>query len=271
MAKNEKEIKSATNVFNALIQLPGVKVNRDEFLLSQFKNEPMERLNEIIKKGPVKAKCAKREIKSKAKRLVIERTMTSAGAAFLAGLPGGIAILATIPVDMVQFYGSALRLAQEIAYLYGEEDLWLRDAMDDGNALDTLIVYCGVMLGAAGAEQTVHLVAAALAKKLLNDLPKKALMKKLYFRIIKSIAKAIGVRMTKDMFAKGVSKAVPVVGGVVSGGITLATMRPMGMRLIEAMDDAHFGYTEDDFKADWKVVQEIIIKEKSDTEGSDIV
>jgi hypothetical protein len=37
--------------------------------------------------------------------------------------------------------------------------------------------------------------------------------------------------MTKQTFAKGVSKAVPIVGGAVSGGITFATFRPMSAKL----------------------------------------
>lgn len=270
MNKPEKENKSLVSVFETVVQIPGVKVNREEFLLAQFKNEPFERRSKIVEVGPIRAKCSKKELKSKAKKLVTERMMTSAGASFLAGLPGGIAMAATIPADTLQFYAIALRLAQEIVYLYGEEDLWLRDAKDDGEAMNSLILYCGVMLGAAGAAHMVRMVAAELSKKLLKTLPQKALTKTVYYPIVKSIAKAIGAKMTKEVFAKGVSKAVPVIGGVVSGGITLATMRPMGMRLIEAMDDAHFGYTESDFESDWKVVQEIIIEGESDTEGSDI-
>lgn len=34
----------------------------------------------------------------------------------------------------------------------------------------------------------------------------------------------IGVKVTKDSFAKGVSKVIPVVGGVVSGGLTFASI-----------------------------------------------
>ena len=37
--------------------------------------------------------------------------------------------------------------------------------------------------------------------------------------------------MVKATFAKGVSKAVPVLGGVISGGLTLATFKPMSHRL----------------------------------------
>ncbi len=37
--------------------------------------------------------------------------------------------------------------------------------------------------------------------------------------------------MTKDIFAKGVSKVIPFIGGVISGGITLATYAPMCLKL----------------------------------------
>lgn len=269
MAKTKNESNSLMRMTGAVLQIPGVKVNREEFLLDQFKRLPLEERNRILEIGPVRAQYPKRELRSKAKKLVTERTMTSAMTSFLAGLPGGAVMAATIPADTLQFFAMAIHLAQEIAYLYGEEDLWLRDTMDDGEAMNTLILYCGVMFGVAGAENAVRLIAAQLAKKLLEELPQKALTKTVYFPVIKSIAKAVGAKMTKDVFAKGVSKAVPVIGGVVSGGLTLATMRPMGMRLVEAMDDAHFGYTKADFEADWNVVQEVILNEEPDEETGD--
>lgn len=37
--------------------------------------------------------------------------------------------------------------------------------------------------------------------------------------------------MTKDVFAKGVSKVIPIIGGVISGGVTLATYAPMCLKL----------------------------------------
>ena len=37
--------------------------------------------------------------------------------------------------------------------------------------------------------------------------------------------------MTKQIFAKGAAKIIPVVGAVISGGLTLATFRPMAKRL----------------------------------------
>ena len=56
--------------------------------------------------------------------------------------------------------------------------------------------------------------------------------------------------MTKDIFAKGVSKAIPIIGGVISGGITFASMKPMGNRLKETLSKSVFSYTEVDYAKD---------------------
>ncbi|MCE7791520.1 hypothetical protein K8O68_03655 [Salipaludibacillus sp. CUR1] len=37
--------------------------------------------------------------------------------------------------------------------------------------------------------------------------------------------------MTKQVFARGVSKAVPIIGAVTSGRVTYATFRPLSSRL----------------------------------------
>lgn len=48
---------------------------------------------------------------------------------------------------------------------------------------------------------------------------------------VKKVAGYLGVSMTKKLFASGVAKAVPVVGAVFSGGLTLVTFLPMSKRL----------------------------------------
>ena len=120
------------------------------------------------------------------------------------------------------------------------------------------------MLGASGAAQTIRVLSSSLAKQALKKLPQKALTKTFYYPIIKSIAKAFGAKMTKEVFAKGVSKVIPVIGGVVSGGVTLATLMPMGTRLTNVLDEAHFSYTENDFEADWSEIVEVYEKEKDE-------
>ena len=247
---------SLTEVITTAIQIPGVKVNRETFLREQFKKERPAKLERIIAYGPVEASCERKQLQKMAKKLINERTALSTTASFAAGLPGGLAMAATIPADIIQFYGVALRMAQELAYLYGEGDLWNGATIDNERVTNQLVLDCGVMLGVSGATQAVRVLSSKLAQQALKKLPQKALTKTFYYPIVKSIAKFFGAKMTKDVFAKGVSKAVPIIGGVVSGGMTFATMRPMGVRLAEALDDAHFDYSQEEFEADWSDIVE---------------
>lgn len=264
MSKNEitKEI-TLENLIATAIQIPGVKVDREMFLREQFKNLEDVSVDTIVEVGPVNAGVSKEDLLKKAETILRSRTTKSALASFAAGIPGGLAMAATIPADMLQFYGVALGMAQEIAYLYGEEDLWEDGQLSTQRVIDQLILYCGVMLGASGASQTVRVMSSALAKQAMKKLPQKALTQTFYYPIVKSIAQAFGAKMTKEVFAKGVSKAVPIIGGVVSGGITLATMLPMGGRLIKTLEEAHFSYTEEDFQKDWKDITEECEKDEA--------
>lgn len=256
------------SIIENAVKLPGVKVDRKAFLCERFKGVHDDELQIILRQGPVEAGIPEAKLRKMANKLINERTALSTGASFAAGLPGGLAMVATIPADIMQFYAVALRMAQEEAYLYGAEDLWDGDELDSDKVMNQLVLYCGVMLGATSAAQAVRVMSSALAKQALKKIPQQALTKTFYYPIVKSIAKAFGVKMTKEVFAKGVSKTVPVIGGVVSGGITLFTLRPMGVRLANTLHQASFEYTEEAFDADWK---EIIKLNESEEDVSEVI
>lgn len=269
MKENKRPI-DLTTVISTAIQVPGVKVSRELFLREQFQELDQKTVDLIVDSGPVMAGCSRELLTKKANRIIKERTVISTGASFVAGIPGGLAMAATIPADMLQFYGVALRMAQELVYLYGEEDMWCDGTPDTDKVTNQLILYCGVMLGATGAAQTVRIMSSALAKQLLKKLPQKALTKTIYYPVIKAILKYFGVSVTKSTFAKGVSKIVPVVGGIVSGGITLASILPMGNRLLKTLDKAHFDYSQSDFDADMKIINEVS-NENNDEEKNEAI
>lgn len=167
-----------------------------------------------------------------------ERNCVSGISAAL-GAPGGWAMAATIPADIIQYYGYTLRAAQKLLYLYGFPEV---DSDEDGLQLDShtinqIILCLGVMNGVAGANNAVKGMAKALAigveKKLLNA----ALTKGTFYPLVKAIAKWFGVRMTKTVFAGFFKKAIPVVGGVIGGGITFLSFKPCCYRLKEALQD----------------------------------
>lgn len=250
-ASDKKPSITLEGVIGAAIQLPGVKVSREAFLREQFSGEPEETVQSILEKGPVQAGWDRDALKAKAQKIVSERTALSTGASFLAGLPGGIGAAATIPADVIQFYGAALRIAQELAYLYGEKDLWDGEKPDDSRVTGQLILYCGVMLGADGAAQAVRVMSSPLAKQFLHKIPQSAAAKSFHLPVVKSVVKWFGVNVAKGLLAKSASKMIPLIGGFLSGGITYATLRPMGQRLADTLDVAQFAYTKLIFDADW--------------------
>lgn len=248
---------SLTTVIAEAIKIPGIRVNREAFLREHFGKQDLIPIEVILEKGPADAGFTQEDLLAQAKKIVWERTMFSTIASFLAGLPGGWAMAATIPADILQFYSVALRMAQELMYLYGEKDLWSDGVPDEEAIRNQLLLYCGVMFGVHASASAVRLMSAALAKQALKKIPQKALTKTFYYPLIKAIAKAFDAKMTKGIFAKGISKAIPIVGGVVSGGLTLVSMRPMGMRLVNTLDKARFNYTEEEMQQDIEAVENI--------------
>lgn len=240
----------------AAVKIPGVKVNRDEFLAEQFAGSDVN-IQDIITLGPVEAGVSREDISSMANKLIIKRTSQSSIASFAAGIPGGLAMAATIPLDVMQFFGMALKLAQELSYMYGAQDLWVDGKIDDERVRSQLIMYCGVMFGVSGAVSGVRVLSTQIAKTTLKKLPQKALTKTFWYPIVKQFGKVIGVKVTKSTVAKGVSKAIPVIGGVISGGLNFASMLPMAKRLYNALDKATFDYSEEDFENDLEIMDKI--------------
>ena len=241
------------DIITKTIQIPGVKVNRKQFLAEQFASKA-NNLEEILDKGPIEAGIKREDIKLLSKKLILTRTSQSSIASFVAGIPGGLAMAATIPADTLQFFGMTLRLAQELSYLYGAQDLWKDGTIDDEKLKNQLILYCGVMFGVSGAVSGVRVLSTQLSKTALKKIPQKALTKTFWYPILKKIASFIGVSLTKKTYAQGVSKAVPVIGGVISGGINFASMMPMANKLNDTLEKATFDYSDEEFNKDIEII-----------------
>lgn len=239
-------------IINA-VQIPGVKVNRKQFLAEQFASKA-DNLKEILDIGPIEAGIKRENIILLSKKLILARTSQSSIASFVAGIPGGLAMAATIPADILQFFGMALRLAQELSYLYGAQDLWTDGKIDDDKIKNQLMLYCGVMFGVSGAVSGVRVLSTQLSKTALKKIPQQALTKTFWYPIIKKIANFIGINLTKKTFAQGVSKAIPVIGGFISGGINFASMMPMANRLNDTLDKATFNYSDEEFDKDIEII-----------------
>ena len=128
---------------------------------------------------------------------------------------------------------------------------------DDESVRNRLILYCGVMFGVSGAISGVRVLSSQIAKVARKKLPQKALTKTFWYPIIKQIGKAVGIRVTKSTAAQGISKAIPVIGGVISGGLNFASMLPMAKRLYISLDKACFDYSDEELEADISEMENI--------------
>ena len=222
------------------VKAPGVHVARDSFLRKElYKNHPAEVIEDAIARTPALAGITAEEIDKIADDVIkFERNCVS-GISTALGMPGGVAMAATIPADIVQYYGYTLRAIQKLLYLYGFPEI---DTDEEGISLDSetinrIIICLGVMNGVAGANNAIKALAQALAKGIEKKLLSAALTKGTFYPILKSTLKWFGVKLTKEIFAKSVKNAIPVVGGVVGGGITFLSFKPCCLRLKAALTD----------------------------------
>ena len=119
------------------------------------------------------------------------------------------------------------------------------------------------MLGATGAAEGVRMMASKLAVKF----PELAITKRMYQIINTFIAKWFTANLTKKTFVDGVGNVVFLLGGIISGTFTLVIMKSMGKKLIDTLDCACFGYSEEMYAADYNVVSSIDEKEIKEEKG----
>lgn len=223
-----------TQVLDAAAKLPGVRINRAAYLRTALKRHcTEEQIKRAIADSPAAAGIPLRVIAEIANTSIAYETSKVTGLSTLAGIPGGLAMIGTVPADLAQYMGHLLRIAQKLAYIYSWPDLFADagDEIVDEATESMLILFVGVMFGVQIAQGGVAKVAGMIAANVAKKLPQKALTQGVIYPIVKKVAGYLGVSMTKKLFASGVAKAIPIVGAVFSGGLTLGTFLPMSKRL----------------------------------------
>ena len=226
-------------------KLPIVNINREEFLKKELQGRyKPEVVEKAIQYNPAYAGICVEEINKIAESCIeLEaRRVTALSAA--TGLPGGWTMAATVPADIVQYYGHVLRVLQKLMYLYGWEELHLNSEELNDETMNMITLFFGVMYAVNGADNVVKKLTPLIAQRVIKVLPKKALTKGVIYPIIKKIATQIGIKMTKPIYAKAVSKIVPIAGAVVSGGITYYSFTRMAERLRENLASSQLANVE---------------------------
>lgn len=244
----------AMQVLQQVVKLPVVKVNRSKFLMDKFSKEVVSKdIPRLLEEGPT-ALLPQETLDRVTNACIKDNVLLASGTSVLVGLPGGLAMAVTIPTDVAQFYAFSLKLAQELGYIYGYDDLWAsRDELSE-DAQNTLLLYLGVMLGVNGTAALLRAGGVAVAKQVMKTVPQKALTKTLWYPILKKVLKIFGVNLTKGGLAKGMGKFIPILGGIISGGLTFATMKPMGESLQKELSKL-VNYDEEQYQEDIETIR----------------
>lgn len=266
---------SFTSVIESAAKLPLVRIDRTEFLTKNLsKLCTPSQLNKAIVEGTLHAGIPIATLDSLANAVINAETVKVTALSTAAGIPGGFTMAATIPADLAQFYGFIIRAAQELAYIYGWDEVFTESSDLDAATESQLILFIGVMSGVGAANKVVtKLFGETAMKAVAKKVASKALTKTWYYPLVKKIAAMLGQKMVKTTFARGVSKSVPILGGAVSGGLTLATFKPMAHRLKTHLSTlAHMSPEEftkyeaaivvdaEDLDTDGEIVDEVIEK-----------
>lgn len=232
--KTEKSVTLWNKVLSTSVSLPFVKVDRDEFLTKELSKfcTPME-LMTALQDTPLKV-LSKKEIDKLANSCIKYHLTMVCGTSALMGLPGGWWMAGTIPTDITQFYGHILSLMQKLIYLYGWPSLSDVNNQLDDESLQIMTLFVGAMMGNKLAVEALTKVVGQVSKNAGVKMSETVLAQ---YAI--KIAQWIGLSMTKEGFAKGVGKVLPLVGAPISATITYYTFRPMARRLKAHLDDLY--------------------------------
>lgn len=257
-----------SQVLDAAAKLPGVRINRAAYLRGALKRHcSEEQIERAIAKSPAAAGIPLDVLTEVANTSISYETSKATGLSAAAGIPGGLFMIGTIPADMAQYIGHMLRIAQKLAYVYSWPDLFVEGEEMDEATESILTLFVGVMFGVQIAQSGVTKVSAMIAAQVVKKLPQQALTHGLIYPVVKRVAGYLGVSMTKQLFANGLAKAIPVLGAALSGSLTLATFYPMSKRLqkhLASLDLTKPGHRSDEADDADGVVTLVVVEEDAE-------
>lgn len=167
--------------------------------------------------------------------VIDSETKRASAISFGTGIPGGFAILASVPADITQFYVHAYRIMQKLSYLYGWPST---EKYDDEDVIQQIAQFLGVMLDVKGAQSSLNGFVQTLAMPASERSSQTGIRARVsQARTAREVFKKVGSQVARRNVARQVTKVVPIIGGVVSGGLTFVTLKSQAKRLKEALQE----------------------------------
>jgi len=230
MTNYTPEAKFWFNILDTVLKIPGAKIDRKAFLQKVYEKYcDKETLDTILQAGINEAKIEVTLMDRMAIESIEHHTKIATTTSFIAGIPGGLVMAATIPADVIQFYYHVVAEAQELAYIFGFQSI--EDTEDNFKEILTILI--GVMAGIEDAEKNLTGIFVSQINKKLT----KITLEKVFDKTIARIAAVIGIQLTKKGIGRTIARAIPFIGGIISGGVTLFSYFPMCNRLRRKLYD----------------------------------
>ncbi|TDN83866.1 hypothetical protein DET49_12066 [Salegentibacter sp. 24] len=227
--------KAYYKILEKSLEIPGARINRLDFLERNLRGYCTIGQIEKAMTTSVRHAGISSEVREKiAKNIIKSHTLKVTGISTLSGMPGGLAMLATIPADLTQYYYHVIVLAQKLAYLYGYPQL-----RGDKDLVSHLTLFIGVMYGVKDSNQAVVNVSQALNAETLSRVPQITLNETTFYVLKQNIARWVGLKLTKKILSQGISKAIPFIGGIISGGVCYTSFTPMAQKLKESLEGSY--------------------------------
>lgn len=231
-------------IIEKILKIPGVKVNREEFLRKSLSDKlTITDLDNAIENGTSAAGISLTIIQKAAHDCISGIKIGSTAESAVTGLPGGVlGITAGLLTDLTQFYANLIILIQKLVYLYGMKDI--NSYGDIKNNDSNMAIFILIFMGAASSVETAEIASKVVIKRLAAQYAKDSgklilLAKPTFYSIAKKVAKSIGVSITKKGFAKAASKTVPIIGAGISAALNLVAFTPLANHLNKLLSETY--------------------------------
>lgn len=214
-------------------RLKGARIDRPHFLRSELRRKGVHKdvVEFAVETTPVTAGIDVGLIDRIAREVIDFEAKKSTAFSFAAGLPGGVAMVGTIPADITQYYVHAFRIMQQLAYLYGWQTFFEECDDVDDETLYEMAVLLGVMMGVGSANSMLTVIAKNAQEAVAKKVARQSLTKTSWYPILKKLLSFMGIKITKQTVGDAAGKVVVGVGGVISGAITFMGLSKGSARL----------------------------------------
>lgn len=207
-ASEDELFEKALDMIGVVSKIQFIKVDRSDFLTKQFANSPY--LEQILADGPQVVYSAD-ALRKEADKVIMENTTKSAATSFVSGLPSNpVVMVAAGGADVVQYFGFAMNLAQKLAYLFGEDALFIDETSEMPlEAKHRVVAYLGSMFGAGGAAKLISTTSVKVGEQVGKRVAAKALTKTAWYPLLKKVGSLVGQKIKKKRLKRPLPRPFP--------------------------------------------------------------